>query len=119
MKIVMLKLTNFQDVIARIDEEELSMDDFLNLNFDAIKIEQAMFVAGMSQHEHGGEKFNVPELQPLNMFGETFETPIVLKASNILFTHSGNTGLREYYQQMTAQITGGIVQPPEKKVIVP
>lgn len=119
MKIVMLKLSNFQEVIARIDEEKISMEDFLNLNFEKIELEQAMFVAGMSQQEHEGQKYTVPELQPLNIFAENFEAPIVMSASSILYTHLGNSGLRQYYQQVTAQLTGGIVQPPEKNIIVP
>lgn len=119
MKIVMLKLSNFQEVIARIDEDKISVEDFLNLNFDKIELDQAMFVAGMAQHEHEGQTYNVPELQPLNIFAEKFETPIVMSVSSILYTHLGNTGLRQYYQQVTAQLTGGIVQPPEKNIILP
>ena len=119
MKIVMLKLSNFQEVIARIDEEKMSVEDFLNLNFDKIELNHAMFVAGMSQKEHDGQQYSVPELQPLNIFGEDFETPITMSISGILYTHMGNSGLREYYQQVTAQITGGIVEPPEKNIILP
>ena len=119
MKIVMLKLTNFQEVIAQIDDNKIEMDDFLSLNFEKLEISHALFVTGMSEGEHEGQKYAIPEFQPLNVFGESLEAPITLNASGILYTHQGNSGIREYYEHVVAQLTGGIVKPPEKNIIMP
>ena len=115
----MLKLNNFQEVIAKIDEEVIAIDDFLKMNFERVELHNAMIVAGMSEREHEGQRFAVPELQPLNIFGESFEIPVTLKSSGILYCHVGNSGLRDYYENIVAQMVGGIVKPPEKSIIMP
>lgn len=115
----MLKLNNFQEVVAKIDETKISEEDFLTLNFDKVEISHALFITGMSENEHKGQKYAVPEFQPLNIFGESLETPLTINVSGILYTHLGNPGIREYYEHVVAQLTGGIVKPVEQNIILP
>lgn len=119
MKIVMMKLNNFQEVIAKIDEEKLTVEDFLTLNFNNVELSEAMVISGMSEKQHEGQKYALPEFQPLNVFGEKFEDPITMNVQGILYTHMGNPGLTEYYEYIVAQMTGGIVKTPEKKIVMP
>lgn len=119
MTIIMLKLNNFQDVICEIDEEKISMEDILNLDFEKIHIASPMYVAGFEQKEYEGQTYPIPNLQPLNTFAESIEDEFILDRQSILFTHTGNPGIRNLYNQILAELTGSVVSPPEKSIVMP
>jgi len=114
----MIKLLNFQEVIGTIDDS-ISMEDVKALNFETIELGHSMCIVGMSEKEHEGQKYAVPEFQPLNPFSSDFKNPVTLNSKGILYCHEGNPSIREYYDYVVSEITGGIVKPPEKDIIMP
>lgn len=115
--VIMLKLLNFQEVIAHTDTT--NVDDIFSMKFDNLRLYDVLTIVGMSKQEHNGEEYAIPEFQPLNPFGESLEDSIVLNKDGILYVHPGNPGIREYYQHVLSGLKGTIIKAPEKGIIMP